>query len=335
MTRIFLPRWRDVGDPELDAVVATGPWSPRAAWLPLTGRWTDPVDHRVPAPIRTWLHAQPWRPPQDLAAIERAQQWAADHLVPLSVSLLAGSLPWLFAGAKGAAVLHDTRRLLDDVDRRVNETGRFVLAVVQPLSFRRSGEAVRACQTTRLVHALVRARARASGVAINQQDLAATLLAFSVVSFRGMRRIGVRATAKHADDWWQLWRVVGDHLGIDPAVVPTTFGEASAELDVYVRTEASTSDAGIALTRTLIEATARHIGSTQAATGLVRRLLGDHMADLLRVDIHPPRTLAGRMATQSALRLDTFGPTLSRWLLSTIVRAKLSTPPPAPAVVAD
>ncbi|MEZ4441642.1 MAG: oxygenase MpaB family protein [Polyangiaceae bacterium] len=323
------PIFRLVGDPPLDALVAGLGLRPREAWLPLRGENDSPFDEAVPQELRRWLEATRDYPvgAARVTAL-RAQRFADRHLPELSVSLLAGALPFLFTGAKGAAVLHETRRLLDDVDRRVNETGRFVLEVVRPGGFEPCGHALRACQSTRLVHAIVRASVRAPGVAINQEDALGTLLAFSVVALRGMTRLGVRSTEQDAEAWWQLWRLVGECLGVDARILPARYDEAAAELDAFWQQRASPSPQGRALTEALLDGIARHLGSSERAAQLVRHLIGDRVADLLGVEEARGHRdpIVGLFTRHGRAASETLGPRLARWLLESIVETKLRPP---------
>jgi hypothetical protein len=51
-------------------------------------------------------------------------------------------------------------------------------------------------------------------VAINQEDLLATMLTFSIGIFEALERFGIRWTIEEQDAYLQTWDVVGHHLGI-------------------------------------------------------------------------------------------------------------------------
>jgi hypothetical protein len=341
MTAAFDPAWRRVGDAAIDPMVASLRLGPDVArWLPLSGRNADRFAAAVPRALRTTLEQTATLPPHAcLATLARAQAWADAQLPLLSVSLLAGSLPLLFSGAKGAAVLHATRRMLDDVDRRVNETGRFVLRVVEPGGFGPSGQAVRACQTARVIHALVRRRgAGGEAVPINQQDLLGTLLAFSVVAFRCMKRLAARTSARDANDWWHLWSVAGVLLGIDRRLIPSSYLEAEQALELFVGEMAAPSDHARELTAALVDGMARHLRCDRDTPArLVRYLLGEHLADIVGVPaLKPARGLfdAQALVRHGAAGVDLLGPRLGRWLLASIVDEQLSRPPTGPHAAA-
>src|SRR6185436_12860508 len=111
--------------------------------------------------------------------------------------------------ARGARVLASTGRLRDDLDRRVNETARFVLDVVRPNGFDAGGSARIAIGKVRLVHAAVRRSVRARGgggeVPINQEDMLGTVGLFSVTVLDALTRLGVTVRARERDDYVHLW----------------------------------------------------------------------------------------------------------------------------------
>ena len=83
----------------------------------------------------------------------------------------------------------------------------------------------------RLLHASVRVRLLASvgkeggwdtaawGVPINQEDLAATALSFSVLMLMGMERVGLSRDWSASSDFLYLWKVVG-YVTVPAPVLP-------------------------------------------------------------------------------------------------------------------
>ena len=77
----------------------------------------------------------------------------------------------------------------------------------------------------------------ANGQPVNQEDLLGTILAFSVVAYRSMRRLGVRislADVPVADNFY-TWLVVGDLLGVDPSVLQQLDLGLAEELKLAIR----------------------------------------------------------------------------------------------------
>lgn len=67
------------------------------------------------------------------------------------------------------------------------------------------------------------------GVPINQEQLAATLLTFSYVTLKSIRRFGVRIGAEEERAFMHRWNVVGHLLGIDEAVTTRLNDDADGE----------------------------------------------------------------------------------------------------------
>jgi hypothetical protein len=62
----------------------------------------------------------------------------------------------------------------------------------------------------------------------NQEELAYTLLTFSYVFLRGMRRLGIAFTAAQEEDYLHAWNVAGHFLGIRRELMVGTMEEAAA-----------------------------------------------------------------------------------------------------------
>lgn len=292
----WLERARALGDPAADVLVARLVRAGRIAEIDaLLGRVVstgEPLPSALPAVARAFLDREGLPRWVDRARILRAQRFAEERSVPIAAALFCASLPMAFTGAKGASVLQATGRLGGDVDRRVNETGRFVFDVLMPGGFE-SGRAVRSIQKVRLLHASVRYRvlsarraARAPGdeVPINQEDLLGTLFCFSVVVLDGLARMGVQVTPEEADDFFHLWRVTGFVIGIREEWLPTDIAEARRVGDAIRARQGASSIDGRALARVLVEGIERHLparGLRLLAPGLIRYFLGEDTARML------------------------------------------------------
>lgn len=337
---------RTEGDAPADAVVAElgeRRWMVNAA-LAHVHRNGEPLPASLPrvvarffedhASIPTWL---------DRGRIDRAARWASAHLLEITTSLFCASLPYSFAAARGARVLAATGRMgQSHIDRRLNETARFVLDVIGVGGFDDAGGAVRAIQKVRLVHACVRADLLADGswgeTPINQEDLLGTLCTFSVVVVESLRRLGVEVSDDEAEDYFHLWRGVGATLGIEGRYLPATYAQAARMGALIGARELRPSDHGRALMSVLLDGMRRHVPRPLAAApgALVRHLLGDRVADML--DVPAARALAD--AAQVFRLLPRWRPiqpsalarraatAIGRPLLDVIVLAKLGGRPP-------
>jgi hypothetical protein len=156
------------------------------------------------------------------------------------------------------------------------------------------GRGVRTAQKVRLMHAGVRyllleRRAPAwdaakLGLPINQEDLAGTLLTFSLVTLDALDRLGVAVSSAEASAWLHAWKVVGHLLGIREDMLPVDIADARALMDSIRARQWTSSDDGKTLIVPLV-AMMQDYFPGRALDGLpialVRHLAGDHCADLL------------------------------------------------------
>ncbi|MEZ5258507.1 MAG: oxygenase MpaB family protein [Ilumatobacteraceae bacterium] len=153
----------------------------------------------------------------------------------IATALFTASLPWAYAAANGVQVLERGSDLASaDIRRRIAETAQMLvdvhgLEILSDGSFETDSQAFRTVLGVRLLHAAVR-RALLNdpdwddtwGLPINQEDLAGTLLTFTVVVFDALHRLGVRLSADEQLALLRLWRTVGELLGIDESLRPST-----------------------------------------------------------------------------------------------------------------
>ena len=140
----------------------------------------------------------------DWNKVKLANDLFLDHGPKFLVFLYYRSLPILYSCANGAKVLVQTGRLSHQNDghkifaRCIAETGQFMLEVMKPDSLKQGGTGIQAIQKIRLIHAAIRTftpeekwDATVLGVPINQEDLAITLMTFSVVMIDALERFGI------------------------------------------------------------------------------------------------------------------------------------------------
>lgn len=262
--------------------------------------------------------------------IESAQRFAKANLFAVTAALFAASLPSTYAAERGARVLVATGRMRQaTLERRINETAQFVLDVLEPGGFGPAGNAVRSIQKVRLVHAAVRVSLRrrpelADEVAINQEDMLGTGMAFSVTVLEGLRAIGVTVEPEVADDFIHLWMVASAMLGVREDLLPRSYAEAlSCRRQINGRQNRA-SEHGRELMRVLLAGMEEHaFGSKALPRWLVRHMLGDGMADLLGVDV-TGRMFGGALVGRAmAKTLGLVSPLLGKPLLEAVVAKKL------------
>jgi mpaB/rubber oxygenase-like protein len=235
----------------------------------------------------------------DLKKIDRAQRFFQAWGVHVSVCLFCASLPSSYAAADGVKVLYLTAELDTHTQRRIMETGQFLMDVLRPGGLTEDGAGRRAIQRVRLMHGAVRhlinERAKdipglwnreAWGGPINQEDLAGTLLAFSYVVAEPMRRLGVTVSPGDADAYLHMWNVVGYLLGVDEDMLVHDFDEATALVSAIRRRHFRGSPEGVEMTKALLDLLQKWMpfeNFDHYVPELVRRLIGDDVADMVGV----------------------------------------------------
>ncbi len=225
------------------------------------------------------------------------------------------SLPYCYAFADGAQVLVRSRRILEEIGKRLGETGIFVLDIFEPGAFMTRDKAYLTCAKVRLIHAFSRHFIHAHapdwnegfGAPINQEDMIGTNLAFSLIVLRGWRKLGYPVSAAETDTILNYWNWVGELMGIDTASWPANAKEAY-ELDKLLRKRhIRYSEAGALLTGALLD----YLGST-----LQEPVLKDRIAPIVSFFLGKEAAAAVRLGEQLPLKGEVLGMVLklSGWL---------------------
>lgn len=308
----------------------------------------DPRPQGIPDGL--WALVAPplpaWADPHRLRA---AQAFADRNLPAITLALFCAALPASYGDREGARLLAATGRMHRDLDRRVNETARFLFDVLRPNGFDRGGRALASIGKVRLVHASVRAmfrqRVPMAETPINQEQMLGTVCLFSIVVLDAIERLGVAVHPRDAEDYVHLWRVTGALLGVDACLLPDSRSAATALFRELKRRRFAPSDDGKALLDDLVLAMERHagmFGMRDAPRAMIRHLLGADDAD--RMGVKPPTGIDRRRAgwrpwpPVGALRPPVLAPRLGRILLETVNVLKLGARPatfPMPAVPAE
>jgi hypothetical protein len=190
----------------------------------------------------------------------------------------AGNKPLVLSGRLGS----------EHQDRRLAETGRFVVAVCEPDGLERAGEGF----------ALWWDR-EAWGEPISQHDLLATSLLFSIVFVDGLRRFGIRVTPREGADWLHLWRWASAILGVADGLAPETEAEALRMVELVRDTQHPPDDDSRRLARAVLASpdARRWPGGLWLAEGFCRALIGAELADGLEL----PDTLAKHAVRAASL----------------------------------
>jgi ER-bound oxygenase mpaB/B'/Rubber oxygenase, catalytic domain len=132
----------------------------------------------------------------------------------------------LMAGYQASAInkpLIMTGTLQKGAQRRVAETTKWWIDVTSIDGLSRFGEGFKNTMRVRIIHALVRNALKQRqdwsiedwGLPLNQSDLMATNLGFSVVFLIGQRFMGIGLSDDERSDFLHLWRTIGWLIGIE------------------------------------------------------------------------------------------------------------------------
>ncbi len=314
-TRLFtdehLQHYRQQGDPTADAVITAvtevaGPISLRTLmqWL------ADPNDASAvnQQPVVQNFFAQYSQLPNwaDPVKMKRGMSFFNKHARQIGLTLGLFSLPFSYLGANGAQVLWLTERIKTDTARRLQETGEWVFAVNNPKEWI-NGAAIRKTLKIRLIHAGARWFALHSGRwnkdwghPVNQEDMAGTNLTFSYVVLLGLRKLGINPGEQAEEAYLHHINVINYLNGVVEELLPQNMREAYTLSQAIARRQFAPSEAGVGLTRSLLDAIAQQLSNggletaRNLAAGEMRFFLGDRYADWLGIPKAPvEKRLAG------------------------------------------
>jgi hypothetical protein len=207
----FLDEQREVGDPPADAVVAElfedGEVDAVNRLMKTLVRNDGMPAKKLPRVVRGYLDATDDLPATaDAERIALGQRFFGVHGPACVMALACASLPACYAMRRGVQVLSLTARLQTDPVRRVGEVAQMTMHVMAPGGLPPSGTGIRDAQKVRLMHAAVRHLALAGdewdadwGTPINQEDLAFTLMTFSLSVLDAIEKLGTTISADEAD----------------------------------------------------------------------------------------------------------------------------------------
>jgi ER-bound oxygenase mpaB/B'/Rubber oxygenase, catalytic domain len=232
----------------------------------------------------------------DDSKINTARRFFADHALDITSVLFYCALPTCYACGDGAEVVRLTEEMVSHTHRRTSETAQFIFEVMGygqdqlpgAASFEPGTRVHHAIMGVRLVHGTVRSYARLRLVSksdpINHEEMLGTILAFSTVTLRGLRRIGIEPTKEEQAAYWHTWAVVGAMLGIDEHLVNVDLDEAYRLTDRLSDRLVRPSKAGAELAEALLKDMHR---SSVAIMGPAGRLVRSVHPALIRYMSRP------------------------------------------------
>ncbi len=303
----FLNAKRQIGDHLADdtlqkIITENGPDEAKNLFDLLIGHIEMPVE-QLPTAAKGFLEKTNQLPSwTDWSKVKLANDFFLDHGPKFLVFLYYRSLPILYSCANGAIVLVQTGRLSNQNDghklfaRRIAETGQFMLEVMKPDSLQTGGKGIQAIQKVRLIHAAIRAftpkekwDATTLGVPINQEDLAVTLMTFSVVMIDALERFGISEKEEPIEAFLHTWTVIGSLLGIQDDLLPINISAARKLLETILQRQSRASEEGCLLTQALLSFAIDTLPNKARRMPrlLLYHLNGKEMCELLDIQTSP------------------------------------------------
>jgi len=305
----LLDSMRQVCDPPADDVIArifSSGGLKQVNSLMATLVVNDQVDPAaLPAYVREFLDASAVLPSwADMSRIQIGEQLFWKYGPVMITALFCDALPFCYLGRKGVQVLALTARLYTNPLRRVLETAQFLVDTLQTGGFGATGNGIRAAQKVRMMHAVVRVQVRESGfwqtdfdMPINQEDLAGTLMSFSVVLLDALEKLGFILTTEEQEAYLHCWKVIGHILGVRDELSPPDVASARSLAATIQERQAGDCPEGRMMTEALVGMMQQHAPLhlfQHVPAVLIRYLLGDPWADILGVHCPPwEEALAG------------------------------------------
>ncbi|MBC3192845.1 DUF2236 domain-containing protein [Pseudonocardia sp. C8] len=297
-TGSLLDEMRRTGDPPADSAIsdvyASGQAEHVRQVLREFGRNSAGTPPGLPESLRVYFDDIAVLPEwADPALVDRGSALLGRYQPQMSTVLLCASLPLCYSCADGAQVLGRSQRLTSGVYRRLMETSQFLVDVLEKGGLGENAHGLRSAQKIRLLHATMRYHLSRDdewnpdwGIPVNQEDLAGTLMSFSVVVPRGLHRLGIDLTVDERNAFFHTWQVIGHVMGVDSRLNPTDFDDGAALFDTILRRQQAESEAGTILTEGVLDFIREVLpGPAFAGVGptLIRHLAGDETADLVQV----------------------------------------------------
>lgn len=156
--------------------------------------------------------------------------------------------PLVFTGAlkKGAA-------------KRLTETTEFWVRIIGENALTNPQIGLKECLKIRLMHAYARVSILDEGkwqeadwgAPLNQWDMLATNLGFSIIFLDGLRKLGMKPTEQEIQGLFHFWKYVGSLLGTPAENFPETESDAIRAIYAWTITQAPADDDTIALAKAL------------------------------------------------------------------------------------
>lgn len=288
-------------DRAAEDLAALGPGHGRRLLSSAIERGIETVPEAPESLVRLFEHAErvpEWVDWRRYALGARTFQRAG---VAANIVLSCVSLMTAYKSSVANKPLVFTGQLERMAQRRLAETGRFVIGVCQAGALRRDRPGWALALRVRVMHAEVRRmlsrsprwHAEAWGAPINQANLAGTTLLFSHALCRGLRQLGMSISAEEGDALMHVWRYAGYLQGVNPELLFDRERDADWLWELGELIQPGADEGGRALAQALSRVPEQHarnrveraVGRAMVGymDGITRALNGDAFADDLHI----------------------------------------------------
>jgi hypothetical protein len=202
----------------------------------------------------------------DADATKRGEEVFAKYGVEICIVLICKSLPECYLCWRGARVLFETGRLMEQrgdlsrMTRRIAETLQFIINVMAEGGTAPDGKGIVTAQKIRLIHASIRTYIKQHrwdveelGEPINQEDLALTLTTFSSSVLEGLEMLDIRLNDAEREAYMHCWRVIGYYMGLDEVFLTDSYQDSLDLQKAILEVQAGSSVANRALAKSCVD----------------------------------------------------------------------------------
>lgn len=208
--------------------------------------------------------------------------------------------------------------------RRLVETARFWLDLMNDDAMSRFGPGFKSAVRVRIMHAQVRNMVLKSsrwqtaewGMPVSQSDMMATVLEFSIVTILGLRALGFRFTREEREAMYHLCRYMGYLSGVNESILPCNEQDAQRATYLQFLLAGGSDEDSRLLGRAIYDVPMQRAGSSAPArfvarleqhyrTGFTRLLLGQKNGDALGLPRSPLGQLAVLATTPTVFSMET------------------------------
>ena len=224
--------------------------------------------------------------PEDMVLFNQTNEIWKEKGMKFVFILMFRSLPYTYMAEKPANVLKMTKLLIDQPERRIFETAQFVFDVMDKNWWEPDKRGILTALKVRIMHAAMRHVIldnkkgekwdEAWGKPINQEDIVATNQVFSLEFFKGMSMLGDTLSPEEQLAWFHTWKTIGKIMGVQDELICNDLNEAwTLQHAVYAHLFKDKTDAGIPLTKALVQTMQHFHLSLELTLLMMKRMLAD------------------------------------------------------------